>query len=183
TTNRSSQIFMIANVFPFRTVLVQTLVLFLAIAIEARFLQKLLKLAPRNSVEYAAILNLSCCCVGWLVFFGIESVLSRNLREWLIDYVLLGGDREFYAVLTAIGIFILVVTFIAKWQALEVLEKLVLGTKKTPASEAQFRRSFTLTRRLPKKSFKVSTQFGAILIGHTVSNGVILVVLFLQSVN
>ncbi|MCU0546549.1 MAG: hypothetical protein MUE44_31035 [Oscillatoriaceae cyanobacterium Prado104] len=60
------------NVFPFPTVLVQTLILFVAIAIEARFLQKLLKLAPRNSVEYAAILNLSSACVGWLVFLCLE---------------------------------------------------------------------------------------------------------------
>jgi hypothetical protein len=86
---------MIASVFPFRTVLVQILIMFLAIAIESWFLQKLLKLGPKTSVEYTAILNLSCACVGWLVFFGIESVLPKDLREQLIGYILLGDGRMF----------------------------------------------------------------------------------------
>lgn len=171
------------NVFPFRTVLLQTLILFLAIAIEARFLQKLLKLAPKTSIEYAAILNLSCACVGWLVFFGLESVLTKDLRERLIDYIFLGGEREFYALLTLIAIVTLGITFVAKWQGLELLENLSSGTKKFAASKPDFRRSFTLTRRTPKRSFKVTTQFGAILIGHTVSNSMLLAVLFLQNVN
>ncbi|MCZ0898713.1 hypothetical protein ON021_02175, partial [Microcoleus sp. HI-ES] len=88
---------MIASVFPFRTVLVQILIMFLAIAIESWFLQKLLKLGPKTSIEYTAILNLSCTCVGWLVFFGIESVLSKELREQLIGYILLGRGDNVYA--------------------------------------------------------------------------------------
>ena len=172
---------MIASVFPFRTVLVQILIMFLAIAIESWFLQKLLKLGPKISVEYAAILNLSCTCMGWLVFFGIESVLSKDLRERLIDYILLGGERDLYFIITAIAVSILAVTFLAKWQALEMLQDLASGKKK--AVKPEFKRSFTLTRRPPKKSFKVTTQFGAILISHTVSNSLILTVLFLQSVD
>ena len=174
---------MIASVFPFRTVLVQILVLFLAIAIESWFLQKLLKLDPKTSVQYAAILNLSCNCIGWLVFFGLESVLSKELRERLIDYVLLGGEQDYYAILTAIAACILAVTLIGKWQALELLDNLV-GRNKKAAVTREFKRSFSLTRRAPaKKLFKVSTQFGAIVISHTVSNSLILAVLFLQNIH
>ncbi len=174
---------MIATIFPFLTVLVQILIMFLAIAIESWFLQKLLQLSPKTSVEYAAILNLSCTCIGWLVFFGIESVLSKDLRERLIDYILLGGQRDIYAVLTLLATCILVVTFIAKLPALELLNNWVGGNKKA-AVTPQFKRSFSLIRRPPtKKFFKVSTQFGAILISHTVSNCLILTVLFLQKVH
>ncbi|MEG3907008.1 MULTISPECIES: filament integrity protein FraC [unclassified Microcoleus] len=171
---------MIASVFPFRTVLVQILIMFLAIAIESWFLQKLLKLGPKTSIEYTAILNLSCTCVGWLVFFGIESVLSKELREQLIGYILLGRGDNVYAPITMIALSVLAVTFLAKWQGLEFIENMVSGNKK--ASKPQFLGPPTLTRRPPKKTFQVTTQFGGILIAHTVSNIVILTVLFLQSV-
>lgn len=172
---------MIASVFPFRTVLVQVLIVFLAIAIESWFLQKLLKLGPRTSVEYTAILNLSCTCVGWLVFFCIESVLPKDLRERLIDYILLGGGQDIYGPITLIAVLILAVTFLAKWKGLEFVEKMASGNKKS--SVPQFMGPATLTKRLPKKAFRVTTQFGAVLISHTVSNIVILAVFFLQSVS
>ncbi len=172
---------MIASVFPFRTVLVQVLIIFLAIAIESWFLQKLLKLGPRTSVEYTAILNLSCTCVGWLVFFGIESVLPKDLRERLIGYILLGGGQDIYGPITLIAVLILAVTFLAKWKGLEFVEKMASGNKKS--SVPQFMGPATLTKRPPKKAFRVTTQFGAVLISHTVSNIVILAVFFLQSVS
>ncbi|MGB3262652.1 MAG: filament integrity protein FraC [Microcoleus sp.] len=172
---------MIANVFPFRTVLVQVLIVFLAIAIESWFLQKLLKLGPKTSVEYTAILNLGCTCVGWLVFFGIESVLPKDLREQLIGYILLGGNPNIYPTITTIAVLLLAITFLVKWQGLAIIENWVLGNKK--ASKPQFLGPPTLTRRPIKKTFQVTTQFGAVLIAHTVSNFVILTVLFLQSVN
>ncbi|MEG3848514.1 hypothetical protein QT971_13985 [Microcoleus sp. herbarium19] len=172
---------MIASVFPFRTVLVQVLIIFLAIAIESWFLQKLLKLGPKTSVEYTAILNLACTVVGWLVFFGIESVISKDLRERLIGYILLGGGQDIYGPITMIAVSVLAITFLAKWQGLQIVENMVAGNKK--ASKPQFLGPATLTRRLPKKTFQVTTQFGGVLIAHTVSNVVILTVLFLQSVN
>jgi len=172
---------MIASVFPFRTVLVQVLIIFLAIAIESWFLQKLLKLGPRTSVEYTAILNLSCTCVGWLVFFGIESILPKDLRERLIGYILLGGGQDIYGPITLIAVSILAVTFLAKWKGLEFVEKMASGNKKS--SVPQFMGPATLTKRPPKKAFRVTTQFGAVLISHTVSNIVILAVFFLQSVS
>jgi hypothetical protein len=172
---------MIASVFPFRTVLVQMLIMFLAIAIESWFLQKLLKLGPKTSVEYTAILNLSCTCVGWLVFFGLESVLPKDLREQLIDYMILGRGEDIYSAITAIAVIVLGITFFAKWQGLELIQNVAAGTKK--ASKAQFIGPPTLTKRPPQKTFQVTTVFGAVLIAHTVSNCVILTVLFLQSVN
>ncbi len=172
---------MVASVFPFRTVLVQVLTLFLAIAIESWFLQKLLKLGPKTSVEYTAILNLSCACLGWLVFFGIESVLSKDVREQLIDYIILGRGEEIYSAITAIAVILLGITFFAKWQGLELIQNVAAGIKK--ASKPQFIGPPTLTKRPPQKTFQVTTVFGAVLIAHTVSNCVILTVLFLQSVN
>jgi hypothetical protein len=172
---------MIASVFPFRIVLVQILIVFLAIAIEAWFLQKLLKLGPKTSVEYTTIINLSCTCVGWLIFFGIESVLSKDLRERLIGYMLLGGSQDIYAPITLIAVAVLGITFLAKWQGLELVQNLASGNTKT--TKPQFLGPPTLTKRPPKKTFQVTTTFGAVLIAHTVSNFVILTVLFLESVN
>jgi hypothetical protein len=172
---------MIASVFPFRTVLIQLLILFLAIAIESWFLQKLLKLGPKTSVEYTTILNLSCTCLGWLLFFGIESVLSKDVREQLIDYIILGGGQDIYTAITATAVLVLAITFFAKWQGLELVQNVAAGNKK--ASKPQFIGPPTLTKRPPQKTFQVTTVFGAVLIAHTVSNFVILTILFLQTVN
>lgn len=172
---------MIASVFPFPTVLLQILILFVAIAIESWFLQKLLKLDPKTSVEYTTILNLSCACLGWFLFFGLESVMPKDLREQLIDYTILGGGRDIYPAITLIAVLLLAITFLAKWEGLEFLQNLVAGTKKT--SKPQFIGAPSLTKRPPQKTFQVTTVFGAMLIAHTVSNCVILTLLFLQTSN
>jgi hypothetical protein len=103
------------------------------------------------------------------------------LREQLIGYILLGGGQNTYSAITIIALSVLGVTFLAKWQGLEFIENMVSGNKK--ASKPQFLGPPTLSSRPPKKTFRVTTQFGAVLIAHTVSNFVILTVLFLQSVN
>lgn len=104
------------------------------------------------------------------------------MRERLIGYMLLGGGQDIYAAITLIAVLVLAITFLAKWQGLEMVQNLAEGNKKASA-KPQFIGPPSLTHRPPKKTFQVTTQFGAVLIAHTVSNCVILTVLFLQSVN
>jgi len=60
---------MFPSVLPLRAIVYQSLFLLIAIAIEAWVLQRFLKTDPRQSVQYAASINLLCTIVGWLAFF------------------------------------------------------------------------------------------------------------------
>lgn len=60
---------MFPSVLPLRAIVYQSLFLFVAIAIEAWVLRRFLKTDPRQSVQYAASINLLCTIVGWLAFF------------------------------------------------------------------------------------------------------------------
>ena len=95
--------------------------------------------------------------------------------------MILGGGQDIYTAITAIAVLVLAITFFVKWQGLELIQNVAAGTKK--ASKPQFIGPPTLTKRPPQKTFQVTTVFGAVLIAHTVSNGLILTVLFLQTVN
>lgn len=79
------------NLLPFRTVALQTLFLFMAVAIEAAAFQRHLKLDPRESVYFAAALNLFCVVLGWLAFFilfNVLNVLPGNGLTPLINFIL-----------------------------------------------------------------------------------------------
>ncbi|MBD3882973.1 hypothetical protein IFO70_14495 [Phormidium tenue FACHB-886] len=78
------------NFLPFRTVALQTLFIFMSVAIEAAAFQRHLKLDPSESVYFAAALNLFCVVVGWLAFFilfNVLSVLPGNGLAPLINFI------------------------------------------------------------------------------------------------
>jgi hypothetical protein len=75
---------MIADVLPLRAIVLQCLLLTLAIAIESRVLFQNLKtpdrqqITPRQSIQYAATMNLLSTLLGWFAifsFFGLQSTL------------------------------------------------------------------------------------------------------------
>lgn len=163
---------MFPNVLPLRAVLSQVLILLLAISIESWFFQRLLYLSPKNSVEYAASINLFSTCAGWLMFLCLERLISQGQRELLMGYLLLGRVNPVSVTLTVAALIIFVISFLVKWQGLTLLEFLV----KSP--------SFQLLTPQPshqksRKNRPVSTRAGVILIAHTSSHVLILLILFI----
>ncbi|HEY9663999.1 MAG TPA: filament integrity protein FraC [Allocoleopsis sp.] len=67
---------MFSSVVPFRAVAYQFLFLLVAIAVEATVLRRFLQLSPKQSVQYAASINLLCTIVGWVAFFLLYTVNS-----------------------------------------------------------------------------------------------------------
>ena len=119
-------------VFPLRAILFQSLLLLVAIAIEATVLRRQLRLGFQPSIRYAATLNLLTVVVGWVVFLGLEPALPANARTQVISYVLFD---HFYSNSMARGVGAAVVAaglvtfFVAFWIKAKGLEWLtwILG--------------------------------------------------------
>ena len=66
---------MVANVLPFRAIVLQCLLLTVAIAIESTILARTAPnrqpLTPRQSIQYAATMNLLSTVLGWFTLFAL----------------------------------------------------------------------------------------------------------------
>lgn len=167
------------TVLPLRAFLSQILILWLAIAIESWFFQKSLMLSPKTSVEYTAVINLFSTCIGWLTFFIWESFLSKDELELLMGYILLGQWHPVSVILILAAFLIYTISFLGKWKGLEILKLLLLQTNQNNSAMPPIG-SRNLVRS-QKKSAQGFTQFGVLLIAHTCSHCVILLVLYLES--
>ena len=125
-------------VLPLKGIIFQTVLLLVAIVLEAIVLRQRLKLGFQPSIRYAATINLLTVVLGWTVFLAIEPLLSNAVRTQIISYVMFGN---FYAnaLASRLGIFIVLiglttffVTFWIKVTALEWLT-LILGKPIAPA--------------------------------------------------
>ena len=119
------------GILPLRAIAFQTLLLLVAIVLEAMVLRQQLRLGYRTSMQYAATLNLLATSLGWVAFLAIEAVLPLSLRSQVISYVLfnrfyLNGWRDVLpvvVVVTAIAAFF--VTYWIKLQSLTWLQRLL----------------------------------------------------------
>ena len=82
------------GIMPLRAIVFQSLLLMVAIVLEAMVLRQQLRLGYRPSMQYAATLNLLATSLGWMAFLAIEAMLPLSLRSQIISYVLF---NRFYA--------------------------------------------------------------------------------------
>lgn len=76
------------GIMPLRAIAFQSLLLMVAIVLEAMVLRQRLRLGYRSSMQYAATLNLLATSLGWVAFLAIEAVLPLDLRSQIISYVM-----------------------------------------------------------------------------------------------
>ncbi|MDA0267091.1 MAG: hypothetical protein O3A14_09035 [Cyanobacteria bacterium] len=175
-----------AAVLPLRAIAFQSLLLLVAIAIEAGVLRGRLKLGFQPSIRYAASLNLFTTVLGWFLFLGLEPVAPPLLRTQIISYILFG---QFYnnglsgslgAVVIATGLVIFFVTFWVKAKGLEWLT-LEIGTPivdYTPPTLT--RRRYGYTRRTPQDPPTTPAHTLAVLHANAWSFSAILLLLVLR---
>lgn len=114
---------MIADVLPLRAIVLQCLLLTLVIAIESQVLFQNLKtpdrqpITPRQSIQYAATMNLLSTVLGWFTifsFFGLQSSLPfswvQSVETALLNFIffnrLSSQSLSFLIVLAFITFFI-----------------------------------------------------------------------------
>jgi hypothetical protein len=175
-----------AGVLPLRAIAFQSLLLLVAIAIEAGVLRQRLKLGFQPSIRYAASLNLFTTVLGWFIFLGLEPAAPPLLRTQIISYVLFG---QFYdnnlagslgALVIATGLAVFFITFWIKAKGLEWLT-LAIGTPivdYTPPTLT--RRRYGYTRRTPKDPPSTPAHTLAMLHANAWSFSAILILLMLR---
>jgi hypothetical protein len=79
---------MIANVLPFRAIVLQSLLLLVVIAIESAVLFRQMKtqgrqqITPKQSVQYAASMNLLSTVLGWFTIFAVFDLENLLPADW-----------------------------------------------------------------------------------------------------
>lgn len=82
---------MVTDVYPFRAIILQCLLLIVSVAIEAVIFQQRLStpddqpLSPKQSVQYAASLNLLSAVLGWFTVFTFFELTEMLPADWVLD--------------------------------------------------------------------------------------------------
>ncbi len=179
-------------VLPLRAIVFQMLFLSLAIAIEALVFQKQWKLSRKASIEYSLGLNLFSTCLGWLVFFAVQSFLSPNLKKQIITFVFFNNIVEnaavpiglVYGEVALIVFLAFVFILIGELVFLDVWRNLVKEAPPAEKQEESGRYRPTLTSSLYKRyydSAKARITSSTILVANAYSGTAILLMLFLTN--
>ncbi|MDB9517117.1 hypothetical protein PN466_09175 [Roseofilum reptotaenium CS-1145] len=161
-------------ILPLRTIALQILCLWVAIAIESYFLHTQLQLHPRFSIFYAATLNLLANLIGWFLFFNLELLLPNPIRQNVIDLVLFGQwERSSlsWILLAIIGAFL--IGWFVKRQGLALLRNIRKMWIQRKYGEGGF--SIAAREAFIEKAIS-RTVFNA----HLMSNSVILLVVLMK---
>lgn len=169
---------MITSIVPLKTILLQTLFLLVAIAIESSFLYEFLQYPRKTSLEYAIPMNLFSTIISWFLFFTFVPIASKNFQTELMNFIFLNEVSEslyFFLIFSFSTLFI--VRTIVKLFTFNFLERI----KKL---------SFELKINLHKKSEPIFTKKikpkrknRVIIWGHSCSETTILLILFLINWN
>lgn len=175
-------------VFPIRAIAFQFVFLLIAIAIEAYVLQRTLGIAPKRSVEYAAVINLLSTVIGWIVFFNFHNFLPTLVKLELIGGIFFDQwSRNIAAWIVVSALITFFMTFLVKligFQAMQGFlgdrpfsEFFTVALKDDDALVAGEREPIFLK---PTNSRKVAPQVNAILVANAASYSAITLVLFLR---
>ena len=125
-------------VLPLKAVVFQILFLLVAVALEAMVIRQKLRLGYKQSVRYAAAVNLLAVVVGWFAFLAIEPLMGESLQAQVISYVLFDNlinndlKPQMGWIVLVVGLAAFFLTLIIKLKGLELIMK-AIGTWRMPS--------------------------------------------------
>jgi hypothetical protein len=177
------------GLIPLKAVVFQSMLLLVAITLEAMVLRQHLRLSYQTSVQYAATINLLTTSLGWIAFLSLEAVLPTPLRQQIMSYVLFSRffDNPWLDILHEMMVGVAIVVFFATyWVKLHGLSALVALLGKAPVLEApalsdRLGRSRSSRRGAPSAArSRTATYSLAVLQANALSFTAIVVLLFFQ---
>ena len=181
---------MTRTVWPLQTFLFQAVFLLVAIALEARVFNRMLKISRKNSVEYAISINLLATVVGWLTFFILmnqKNLLPQQFKEQIISYIFFDRPlstplENLNLIIAATGIIIFFAAFIIKLKGLQLLEALLQRfPQQRPSAAPERRHRLALSDRLEHAvSHTNPKQAMVVLLANAYSHSAILLLLLLR---
>lgn len=175
----------VPNVFPLRAIAFQIVFLLMAIAIEATVLHKRLNIPPKQSVQFAASLNLLTTVLGWLVTFlllGTAAVLPTpllmELKMALMNFIFFdqwaNGTAELLIMICFITFF---VSLGVKWLGLVGLDWLMKKDLPEAPKVVAETSVFTSPQRKPRE---FRPRLNTTLVANASSYSAILIALLLR---
>jgi hypothetical protein len=148
-----------------KIILIRLLRLLVCISVEAWVLKRGLAISPRTSVEYAAAINLLANCVSWLIFFTLEPIVPKFLKQQLLLNLAFGVD-DISLIVLGLSVLNFLLFLVVKWQGLELVRVLThSGTVKQAAPLQQ------------------GYQFRIIVKAHTMSHVAILIIFLINKLS
>jgi hypothetical protein len=151
-------------VLPLKMVAFQSLLLLVAIAIEAAILRKELLLPPKQSVQYATIINYFSTTVGWILFLSIQNFLPELLKLQLISFIFFdrwSTNLRVWIILAALVTFF--ASFFIKLMSLIQLRAFLGDQEKTQTEELPKPLKFGSSRRISESDSALARQGNAVL--------------------
>ncbi|MEM1255157.1 MAG: filament integrity protein FraC [Cyanobacteria bacterium P01_H01_bin.21] len=176
-------------VFPLKAVIFQILFLLVAAALEAMVLRQRLRLGYRQSIRYAAAVNLLAVVVGWFAFLAVEPLFEPRLQAQVISYVLFDNlinntlKPQMGWIILVAGLAAFFVTLILKLKGLELIMR-AMGTWSLPSKPKELTRKERYSRsRTGTTLYKeAASQFAiAVLQANALSFSAILLLLIMRS--
>ncbi|MGD1858058.1 MAG: filament integrity protein FraC [Leptolyngbyaceae cyanobacterium] len=176
-------------IFPFKAIVFQILFLLVAIALEAMVLRQRLRLGYKQSVRYAAAVNLLTVVVGWFAFLSIEPLMGPRLQAQVISYVLFDNlinntlKPQMGLIILVVGLIAFFITLVLKLKGLELIMR-ALGAWKMPSRPKELSRQerYTRSRTGTTQYQEAASQFAiAVLQANALSFSAILLLLVMRS--
>jgi hypothetical protein len=187
------------GLMPLRAIAFQSMLLLVAIALEAIVLRQHLRLGYQTSVQYAATINLITTSLGWIAFLSLEALLPWALRQQIISYVLFNRFDPTNPWIDALPVVIVVAAIIAffttywfKLQGLSLLVRLLdretvprvtVSVEESPRYNSTRRPvawSSSARKQQPETSSRGSSYTLAVLQANALSFTVIVILLLLR---
>ncbi|NEQ53221.1 MAG: hypothetical protein F6K11_24310 [Leptolyngbya sp. SIO3F4] len=176
-------------IFPFKAIVFQVLFLLVAIALEAMVLRQRLRFGFKQSIRYAAAINLLTTVLGWFAFLSIEPLVEPRLQAQVISYVLfdnlinntLKPQMGWIILLVGLGAFFL--TLILKLKGLELIMR-IMEVWKMPSKPKDLSRQerYNRSRTGTTQYQEAASQFAiAVLQANALSFSAILLLLVMRS--
>ncbi|HAA30728.1 MAG TPA: filament integrity protein fraC [Cyanobacteria bacterium UBA8553] len=180
-------------VWPLQMILFQFLFLLVAIALEARVLQRRLRITRKASIEYATSINLLTIIIGWLVFFLLmtqKNLLPPAIKDQIVSFIffdrfLSPAPGNWYLILIATGIVIFFCAFIIKLKGLQLLEALrETSTAKKSFLQPEPSSRFAFQAQLEQALVRTDpNQATTLLLANAYSHSAIFLLLFLRFIS
>ncbi|WP_054465466.1 filament integrity protein FraC [Planktothricoides sp. SR001] len=169
---------MLSSIIPLKTVFFQTFFLLIQITIEALFFYKFIKISRKKSLEYSIPVNLFSNIIGWLIFFVFVPLANSEFQFQLMNFILfnkLPPNPEwliltFFIVVFALALTLKITTFMLMERISKYSDELETPTQKK-------------YRHLSLYQIKYRKKYQVIIWGHSLSHGIILLILILVNWN
>ncbi len=178
-------------VLPLETIVFQTLLLLVAIALEARVFYQRLNVGRQTSIKYAISINLLATIISWLLFFLVQNWLPQEVEEEVINFIFFdrisdSQTQQITLLTVSVGIAIFFVTFLIKLKGLDFLQASLQDmpiTDEEDQEQETARRLYwqTLANRFNQATvYSNPNQVTAVLLANAYSYSGIMLILFMR---